>query len=93
MVKGLASIAHNKRLQLDNLRGVDFAVSLSLNYTAKSSPHKLRLKRALNIPAGAGVLQGLTTIDQLTFHVLTQGGNTIHGKHGPFSTTKHHSLL
>ena len=40
---------HNKRLQLDNLRGVEIAVSLSLNYTAIAPPHKLRLKRALNL--------------------------------------------
>ena len=38
---------YNKSLQTDNLRGVDFAVSLSLNFTAKSTPHKLRLSEAL----------------------------------------------
>lgn len=34
-------------MQLDNLRGVDFAASLSLNHTAKTPSPKLLLKRAL----------------------------------------------
>ena len=38
---------HNKRLQLDNLQAVRFAVSLSLHFTAKRPSYKLRLKRAL----------------------------------------------
>ena len=38
---------HNKRLQLDNLQAVRFAVSLSLHFTAKRPAYKLRLKRAL----------------------------------------------
>ena len=37
----------NKRLQLDNLQAVRFAVSLSLHFTAKRPAYKLRLKRAL----------------------------------------------
>ena len=37
----------NKRLQLDNLQAVRFAVSLSLHFTAKRTAYKLRLKRAL----------------------------------------------
>ena len=38
----------NKRLQLDNLQAVRFAVSLSLHFTAKRPAYKLRLKRALD---------------------------------------------
>ena len=38
---------YNKRLQLDNLQAVRFAVSLSLHFTAKRTAYKLRLKRAL----------------------------------------------
>ena len=41
------SKAPNKRLQLDNLQAVRFAVSLSLHFTAKRTAYKLRLKRAL----------------------------------------------
>ena len=40
-------MAYNKRLQLDNLQAVRFAVSLSLHFTAKRPSYKLRLKRAL----------------------------------------------
>jgi len=41
--------AYNKRLQLDNLQAVHFAVSLSLHFTAKRPAYKLRLKRALDL--------------------------------------------
>ena len=37
----------NKAVQADNLRGVCFVVSLSLNITTKQTPHKLRLTAAL----------------------------------------------
>ena len=37
----------NKKLQTDNLRGVFFVVSLSLNFTTKKTQHKLRLNLAL----------------------------------------------
>ena len=43
----LSSEPHNKKLQADNLRGVCFVVSLSLNFTTKQTPHKLRLTAAL----------------------------------------------
>ena len=43
----LSSEPHNKKLQTDNLRGVCFVVSLSLNFTTKQTPHKLRLNLAL----------------------------------------------
>ena len=36
-----------KAMQSDSVRGVDFAVSLSLHCTAKSPPHTLRLMAAL----------------------------------------------
>jgi len=39
--------AANKSLQTDNLRGVCFVVSLSLHFTTKQTPHKLRLMAAL----------------------------------------------
>ena len=43
----------NKRLQLDNLQAVRFAVSLSRHFTAKRPAYKLRLKRALGERIGS----------------------------------------
>ena len=40
----------NKRLQLDNLQAVRFAVSLSRHFTAKRPAYKLRLMAALGFP-------------------------------------------
>jgi len=37
----------NKAVQIDNLQAVRFAVSLSLNFTAKQTAYKLRLSAAL----------------------------------------------
>ena len=37
----------NKAVQIDNLQAVRFAVSLSLNFTAKQTAYKLRLTAAL----------------------------------------------
>ena len=38
----------NKAVQIDNLQAVRFAVSLSLNFTAKQTAYKLRLTAALD---------------------------------------------
>ena len=48
-LNGYRNRMHNKRLQLDNLQAVRFAVSLSLHFTAKRTAYKLRLKRALGV--------------------------------------------
>ena len=45
--KGSQRNAPNKAMQIDNLRGVCFVVSLSLHFTTKQTPHKLRLMAAL----------------------------------------------
>ena len=37
----------NKAVQTDNLRGVCLVVSLSLHFTTRQTPHKLRLTAAL----------------------------------------------
>jgi hypothetical protein len=42
-------IEPNKAFQSDNLQAARFAVSLSLNFTAKRPAYKLRLKAALAV--------------------------------------------
>ena len=62
----------NKAVQIDNLQAVRFAVSLSLNFTAKQTAYKLRLTAALGSQIVSSTIEINIQFRNHFIHVFTE---------------------